>query len=1646
MDEELNTPPEEENYLSHYSTEAIAERANVLAEQQQVQMEQEEEQAATAAKDMGFLPDNPVELVQETGKALWGGGVDAVESVGGFGQRIYDTARWGMHKAYGLPMQDEENIFHQKYDVENPFEIPDNWEPANQSGLGKLTRGIVEFVALDAATWGIGGKVLGANKLAAKASHRLYKASRTGRVGRQIPIVGSLLKTKRGARTIAFLPRGVKIGTEGAIADFVSESSEYANMANLVNQYAPWVPFSEALAVDPEKDNSWTARIKTVFAGAGFNLGGYVLVGLARGKWAAIRSRANGSTIEEANRAGTTKLMQTIEEGEKAQAFANDSMKQLELETGQGIPTDLWNSYLRTYLSPEEFGTYKDLKEGNLNSISNNSVYWHGVPYKQKKDGFGKPLGYEGDKLPQGFKENFSTGQERVWSDENLFGDGFYVTDNLSVSASERVKLGGRQGEVWRLDNRGQNRVVYRVDETPGVPMGDGIYADRKGPVRLLDADEKIPWKSRTKLANLLRRQRLQEEAVSPLEEALGDRWPRLWAKDTEITYAELIAAAKENGYGYYPRERLDSVEQIRERQAWNLEQKQKGVEDPLELQATSDRVLDFIEGLNDEIAELGYGGLTYKVAARGDVPAHQARVYWFPEQQLELSRVDTDLEITTRLDELEDLAKQNGASKSDFWNEQEKMSSLQSAKAKNKPAPFNNGESFDMSEKATIPLDDPKVAVKKAIQETVGNFKRGSDNPAATQIFLESQIKRMAGGSKALAEYIREVVEDVSREIWESPKNTLDQVDIQESLLRQTKEMYEVLFQDGDVAKGLNQGEISKNLEKWIKLDKDNKTVYSYDGLTIETVNSSAFHALTLVTNSLTKRVQLIAQGTLDAPKGVSLIRQADQVFDAMKVSMLEMKKASYMAGSELQRFAGKTKLDPTDIRRKIQQDLTIINQRTNEHFDELARLAKEGTLEQRADLMALYAATNGKVRTMAHLHEYFDALIKGGRMDGDQITGRWRMEARSVYYNSVLSSLKTPLKAIVGTNFISMLRPFQAYLGAWMGGNKREMFLAASQVQALGDAWSEGLKMFKHNWDLGLNRKQQDYATNYSFDTDLKHWQEMKEYIGRQGDKDQMHLYEAMDSLVQMNTAPWMTYSRNAMGAGDAMARTIIGRMEMRNEAARTIMNLVDEGKLDIEDPLALAKSMEEEFRNMIFKRRTDEAGVERWVVSDQATRLAGDEAALTKPIEGRFKFLNEVGHGTGLRAFFPFVKTGYNALELAFGHTELVRFQHRYQDIMRGDPATLLKKYGIKPEKIEYEQAVLKGRLGMGRTIIGLASIAAMTGNLTGDIPADKTTREQWKANGIQPNSFKLGNVYISYRDIEPFNTLLAATANVLNYQHLLGEDYRDEAISKIMFMTTAVIVDKSMLAGVADLGELLNWKEGGEKNIQRIAGNFLRPQLLPYAGLSNQLGRIIDANEKEANNIIEYIARRELGAKSTLAPKYDILSKDRTGKKYYPPPENPLMRLFNGLSPIAISWSDDDPVKKGLLEMSFDVPKILATYNGVRLNSYEMSEIQRYMSMGNLRYRLEQLMTDGGVWRNDLNEYKRLGLRNKNDKIFEQRFYQDVHKIFVEERKNAMEQLMYDNPKLAEKIQTRLDRKSYGKYGRYDAIEELINIPK
>ena len=1598
----------EENELPAGLTD-YRELGQQAVEAQQIKAQQERIEAETP-KDQGFFPDNPAQLADEMGKAVTGGVVDAVESVGGFSKRIADTGRWAIYKAYGIQQPDERNVFHADYQVENPLEIPDEFEPENNSGLGKLTRGVAEFLALDVGTIGI-GKFLKVPQYVNKASRVMRLSARTGKISK-VPLLGKVAKTKYGARVVGFIPKGTKVASEGAIADLVSESSEYANMANLVNEYAPWVPFSEALSVNPE-DNLWWARLKTVMAGSGFNLGGWMLYGFARGSKAAIKARAAGKSVTEANLIGTQVLEETVSEGAAKLNAATDSMQSLSIKSDEGVAVERWREFVQKHLPEDQYQSWLTLKQGNLESTAGNSIYYHGVPFKDTKQPVGyKPKTQKQSRILPGSQEfnidkTFKTSGEEIWSDENLFGDGFYVSDDISIASKER-KRGKGIGYVYELNEAGENRVTYVVKETGSMLLQDGTRATN--PIKWLDADTKMKWNSKSPIANLLRKGLMDmSDFPQGLYGEFGEkaRWETVWPKGEEASYGDIMARLKEEGT--YPRG--DTAE--------------------------------LIDEINDAIAQLGYGGIQYKgqVNTAKGIKDHNVRVYWFPEDQIEITKVDIDGQLSDNLNGLNEQALQNGNAAGDVWDEAAGVSSKQLENINRTPSPWRNPEKFSDVEKATIPLDGNfSQQTKAAIREIVVTARDGRPEDAGvTQLFLESQIKRMAGGSRELGQYIREISEEVAAEMFKNPLNTMNFKDVQNSVLAQTAEIYKALEGGGK--------EYSANLKSVFEKelgDAENAIFWIHDGEWVRTGNASTKVALELVIRSLTKRVSMIAQGAIELPAGTSLTRQTDQLFDAIKVAMVETKKISYMTGSELVQQNFGNRLIDKAARAKINRDLAVIEQNAAQFSDELARLVKNGDDADAKALTELYYLSDGNVRTMEHVTEYLWAKIRGGRMDGKSIPGRWRLEARSAYYNSILSSLKTPTKAVIGTNFLASIRPIQAWLGAqsFKGADKKVAYQAAMQMDAMGQAWSEGLQMFKHNWDLGINRKDQTYATRFSFEKDIAEFKELKSYVDQYGTPTMQKSYALLDTIVDANQNPWVKYSANAMGAGDALARTVIGRMEQRLEAVNAVMALVDEGKLDINDVDAVVKNIENEFRDAIFK--VDQHG--KYVVSDTAARMAGDEAALTKRLAGPFEFLENIGTGTAMRAFFPFIRTGVNALELAMNHTFLAGLNSKFKDIMRGDPALLLQKYGIKAENIAYEQALLRGRMAMGNSLLGISAILSLTGNMTGDLPPDQESRDLWKANGIQPNSFKIGNAYISYRDIEPFNTLFAATANVMAYQHLLGEDIRDDFINKIGFMFTSTLVDKSMLAGVSDLGELLNWQDSSGKNLQRILAKFVRPQLVPYSGLSNQLGKIMDANEKEANGFWEYILRREAIGKSFLAPKYDMLNKDRSGKKFYPPPGNPLMTFFNAFSPIAVTWTDGDPVAQGLQEMSFDIPTILSTYKGVRLNSYELSEIQRHMSMGDLRVRLEKAMAPNGAWRQGLDRYKQLKLVNREDKVFNQKFYRIIHKIFIDEKRKAMKLLLAENPELAKRIQDRLKRKNYGSTGRYDQIEDLMNMPK
>ena len=1571
--------------------------ANTQLQEQQAMLQAQQD------SDQGFLPDNPVELVKETGKAVYGGVTDAVESVGSTIDLIGDSVKTVAHQLQGVEADAADNIFANGYKPEpiKYLDVPDRFEVTNESGLGNLTRGLVEFGALIYATQGVGAGfklIPGATKAVpflgrGAAAKRLVGSNmlRGAQASKFAPLK-ALANTGKGSRFIKFIPKGAGIFAEGSVADLISSSSDYGNMANLVAEFAPWFPFAEWLAVDPDKDNPWTARMKTIFAGGGFNIAAHTMMGFARGAWAARKAKLEGKTTKESNDIGNVTMDESMKRDLKDEIETRTDLQNQDIEDGVGISANPRRDFILGNLDEVDSKLYQDLTEGNLPDTRGNQVYFHGGGQVLKaKRGLKKVKGLEGE-IP------YIVDRKQRWYDENMFGNGFYTTDDINVAIKPRsVK---REGVVWELDKEGQNRVVYRVEENEVV--------------NLLQTDIKYKFRKAYDPAKGLRQP--SNVITDPVERAMrnmqfeddmGDvRY--IWTEEAgDLTYAEFIELLKSGEYGVdggnmmglYPREEITYL----------------------------------LDELHAQLQDAGYGGLQYGSEISGR--KHNVRVYWEPETQLNITRADEF--PAQKIKELEDLADANGVASGNPWVD-ESNSSFKDAGKPKKPTPDRNPSKFSEDERTVLPdetVKSTKTKTKEVLKDLSDSNKQTGKPESDRQLFRERVLRRISFGIPELRKFIMEMSETIADEIFSSTKNTYNWNELQDAVLKQVDEMYSRIEEGG-----------SDSLRAYIKDNAKDKILWMHDGTELVTGNASQAVSLQLVINSLAKRASLTAQGAVEmaAEKGdtADLLRQSKDVQRSLLIALTEYKKIGMMYGQGLQQFNFANRLLPSDVSKNIKRNLKQIELEEKQFGEELDKLMFEGKLHDRLELLKMWAITRGDVRTMNDLRTYLGAKVMGGRFRGESFKGRWRQEAAGFFYNSILSGISTPINAIVNTGIIGYLRPYQAWLGAAVQGNKEEMIIAAAGIDAMGKSFAESMQMFKHNWDQGLNRKPLTYEGKFDVAQDIKEWKELAPQIEKYGTENEKLAYYWTDVLVNFNNSPWVRYSQNAMGAGDAFTRTVIGRVDMRMKAARKAI----EDNVDLDDIKKVSRDTEENFREMVFKKDKNDM----WVVNDEAAKQAGDETTLTKALTGQLAWVQAARNTTGLRFFFPFVRTGLNALDLAWQHTPvLAKFHGKWKDLMNPnvDEFMLLKKYGIQPQDIPQAQALMKGRVASGQIMVTLAGLMALSGNLTGSLPADKETRDLWRVQGKKPFSFKVGNAYFSYQKIEPFNTILGMVANTVNYQHVLGEDLRDEFISKAIFMGSAVLVDKSMLAGVTDLADIFN-AQTSSGTIGRSFAKFARAQFFPYAGLSAQLGDIMDANQKEANTVWETIFKRDVFAKKFLAPKYDVLNKDRSGKPWMPSDGNPLMKLFNTMSPMPIYWHDEsDYVKKGLLGMSFNMPEIMRTWKGEPLTSQEISQLQKILSQGALRSRLEKLMKPGSSWEKNYLNFKKEGYMKRDGiNVMDQKFYLDVRRIFMQEKKKAMTILRSQNPELYDRVKLRQLKKNEGRANDQAMLSRLLAIPK
>ena len=456
---------------------------------------------------------------------------------------------------------------------------------------------------------------------------------------------------------------------------------------------------------------------------------------------------------------------------------------------------------------------------------------------------------------------------------------------------------------------------------------------------------------------------------------------------------------------------------------------------------------------------------------------------------------------------------------------------------------------------------------------------------------------------------------------------------------------------------------------------------------------------------------------------------------------------------------------------------------------------------------------------------------------------------------------------------------------------------------------------------------------------------------------------------------------------------------------------------------------------------------------IVTDQAAKMAGDEAALTTDLSKNFQQLdNLINQFPPLKAFFMFPKTSINALKYAFSFnplgTTLTKvpilntFLQEVDEVMNVTPDTLeavMTKYGIKD--IEAAKAMYEGRAAFGQLVTFSAAGLYLSGGLTGNGPHDKETRNAWIQAGWKPRSIKVGGVWIGYDSIDPFASLLAMVADIGDNSDQLGQTFTETWYERVSYVIAMNLTNKSFMQGIQPLAEILS-AGGVGAQAARVPAMFLN-NAIPFSSLRKEIAEGMNPGMRELeDNFVDFIKNRNPGFKGTLPYKRDVLN----GKplRLY----EPMVRFANIISPFQINpdWSET----RELLRLSgFDIAMTLKTDSkGNKLNAEQRSRMQNEMGSEGIESQLDQLFKTEAYLKSYefARELRNRGIPSDQWPIEANYHTQAIKQIFNTAKANAEARIRLTDGETdaVRKAQSLSVAKEAAKAGDFDRARSYLNL--
>lgn len=733
--------------------------------------------------------------------------------------------------------------------------------------------------------------------------------------------------------------------------------------------------------------------------------------------------------------------------------------------------------------------------------------------------------------------------------------------------------------------------------------------------------------------------------------------------------------------------------------------------------------------------------------------------------------------------------------------------------------------------------------------------------------------------------------------------------------------------------------------------------------------VNMNYMRAQAYIGTSFAGQISDMAQGMRLTEGSLSIQRAQQQILDRMEFLMVQRDMTEYSSN----RFKGMFEMFNTlsrgdssvmsakEAKRiedairgesdKTAAALSKIKEEARATIDNLREIGSEQP-EMLKPLMLAYELTDGNIDTITKLNRYLKestSVLKKAFIDGTPEIPSYVLKGfYSNLYNGTLSAFGTPIKAGFSAAAQLIERPVRTMAGGLMNKDMATVRRAWHQYSAAGDALQGSFaymkQVFKRSgMDPNVVKMREDYGVSSKQLALINSFADAK---AAQGDYGPQVFAEIANNMDDLANHPWLRFGNRSMQAFDGFTQSMVAMAEARGRAYDQVTK---GGQLELDE----AKFAD--LSKKVYDKMFDKTGL----ITDEAVQKASGELSLTLDNVATDSLSNLIRYAPILKPFLLFTKTPINELALSASYSplgvfmkDLNAFRLPFEEMPYQEVESLLAARGIEitPDTVRSKynelRADYKGRKGLGSLMVLGTSFMFLNGNITGNGLYDKQKQSLRRNADWKPRSIRMPNgSWVSYDNLGPITNWLSLTADILdNFDSLAPKDLQEQ-IRKMGFIMAAAITDKTALAGIEPLFDILSGDVG---NLTRWSSSFLTSALVPGSSQLAEISRLMDPGLKEVEQDVYSLMRnRNPFTKNTLPAKYDWVDGGEVGV-----PDNIWARIWNTYMPWKVNGKIS-PEKQFLVDIEYDArPTLMTDGNGLKITAAQRSEILETMGRDGL----------------------------------------------------------------------------------------------